>query len=118
MRAGVLIAVTALFLGACGGGGGGGATASPPPPAPPPPPPPPPPAVVSYNVDLSATEVPGGSSESGSATAVVMHNTTDGLLDITVTLSGVSADGASLGRAYAGAVGDELFALDRGKQRE
>ena len=99
--------VAALALAACGGGGGGGGGDAPPPP--------PPAAVVTdYDVTLSSADVVAGSAATGSATAVVRHNSTDQLLEITVTLSNITATAISMRRGYAGDEGPVLHALQQG----
>lgn len=97
------IASLVLSLVACSGGGGDAGPSSPPPPT-----------VVAYNVTLDAENVAAGSTESGTATALVKHNTTDALLEVSVDLANVTAEAVSLRRGYAGDRGTEIFALQQG----
>ena len=115
-RSGTLSAIpwvlfSLLGLYACGGGGGGSG-GSPPPPAPPPPPPPP--TIQTIDVLLSSTDVVGGSATAGSATADVQYNETDSELQVTVSISNLTADAVFLRNGFAGAVGGELYALTPG----
>ena len=111
-RAGRLSARAWIFLSmlslcACGGSGGSGG--SPVPPAPPPPP-----TIQSIGVTLSPDDVVGGSAEGGSATADVRYNQTDSELQITVSISGLTASAVSLRNGFAGSVGAELYPLSNG----
>lgn len=100
------LAGIAVLVSGCGGGGGDGSSQTPPPP--------PGPTITTYDVMMSAAEVPGGSTATGTASATVSHNVTDGQISIDVTLAGITADGVSLRRAFAGDNGAELAALAAG----
>ncbi len=91
-------------LAACGGGGGGTT----------PPAAPPADVITEYNLVLDAASVVPGSAEPGTATAVVRHNSTDEQIEISATLSGLTADSVSLRRAHAGDQGIEIYALQQG----
>ena len=90
-----------ILLTACGGGGGGT----------PPPPPPPAATIESFAIDLTAADVPGGSTETGTATADIDHNVTDGLISVVVTLNGVTPDSVTLNSGFAGDTGSTIHSL-------
>jgi len=109
----VLISLAAVFAG-CGGGGGGGdgggGGGNTPPPVQD--------TVFTYDVTLTAGAVTGGSGETGSGTATVGYNETQGEFEATVTLSGVSADGATLRLGYAGENGPVAYTLAAGSSAD
>lgn len=88
---------------ACGGGGGD----DPPRAAPAPPPP----NTVSFTVDLSSSEIVGGSSETGTASADIEINLDDNIISGTITLTGVDADGVTVNQGFAGETGNVLITL-------
>ncbi len=101
------IALAASTLVACGGGGGsGGSTTAPPPPVAD--------VITEYSVTLDAASIVSSSSEPGTATAMVRHNSTDDEIEVSVTLAGVAASSVSLRRAFAGDQGAEIYALQQG----
>lgn len=100
-----VISFIAITLAACGGGGGGGdAEVERPPPAD---------VITTYDLMLDAASVVAGSTETATATGTVRYNSTDDEIDVTVTLSGITATSVSLRRAYAGDRGDEVYALSQ-----
>jgi len=103
LRYAVLAACAAL--GGCGGGGGSSNDPVQQPP------PPPPPNTTTVTADLTAAEVVGGSTATGSAAVDFTINLDDDTIDGTVTLTGITADGVSLSTGFAGQVGTELIAL-------
>ena len=103
----ILPGLVALALAACSGGGDNNNNQ----PVNNPPPAPPPPNTVDVGVTLSAAEVPGGSGETGSASADFTINLDDEIISGTVTLAGVTADGVTLCIGFAGENGMELLAL-------
>jgi len=98
-------------LAACGGGGGGGGGGSN---VTLPPVLPPVPVITSYDVTLDAVSVVTGSTETGTATAIVRHNSTDEQIEVTVSLSNLTASSVSLRRGHAGSIGAEIYALQQG----
>ncbi len=97
----LILSILAATLAACGGGGGGPTV---------------PPVVTvvnDYDVALAAENVVAGSTATGTATAVLSHNTTDGLVEITLSPNGVTVTSASLRRAYAGDQGAEIYPLQQ-----
>jgi hypothetical protein len=105
----IVLTLVALLLSACGGGGSGGG-GNPPPPLPPAPPPA---NTTVFSVSLNITEVLGGSTETGSATASFTLDLDDNSLSGSVTLTGVTASGVSLRQGFAGEPGDEVLALNQ-----
>ena len=102
------LAALLAILGACGGGGsngGGGDTTPPPPPAD---------VTKTISVEFAAGDVVAGSAEPGTASATLEHNETKGEFEISVSLTGLTADAVSLRRAYAGSTGDEVVPLVQG----
>jgi hypothetical protein len=77
----------------------------------PPPPPPPPPNTTAVDADLTAAQVPKGSTESGTATADFTINLDSDTISGTVTLTGITATGVSIRQGFAGEDGPELVAL-------
>ena len=65
---------------------------------PPPPPPPPPPAPISIKVPLEATQVVGGSAETGSAEVTVSIDPIDLSVTGWVTLNGLDAVDVTMNR--------------------
>lgn len=76
------------------------------------PPPPPPANTTTLDVALAAEQVVGGGATAGSATAEVTVDLDDGSLSGTVTVSGITADGVTLNRAFAGDRGAVLVTLE------
>ena len=100
-----LISTLVLVLFGCGGGGGGGSN------TPAPAPPAPPPNTMSFMVDLSPSEIVGGSSETGTASADFEINLDDNTISGTMTLTGVDADGVTINQGFAGETGNVLVSL-------
>lgn len=92
-------AVLAVGLAGCGGSGTS------------PPPPERPDVIQTIAVALSPDDVVGGSQVVASATANVRYNETDDAIEITVTVSDLTASAASLRTGFAGSTGDVDRAL-------
>ncbi|MDJ0699215.1 MAG: CHRD domain-containing protein [Woeseiaceae bacterium] len=101
-----LIVLATVAVAACGGGGSGGSTTAPPPPAAD--------VITEYSVTLDAASIVSGSGEAGTATAIVRHNSTEETIEISVTLTSVTADSVSFRRAHAGDRGIEIYSLQQG----
>lgn len=98
-------ALAVVLLTGCSGGGNDN-TATAPSPAPPPP------NTTGVMVDLTSQKVVGGGAPSGSATADFTIDLDDRTITGTVTLNGLTADGVTINRGFAGENGAAVVTLN------
>ncbi len=100
---GVVVFVLVLEGVGCGGGGGGGSNTPAPVAA----------NTTSLSTNLTAAQVVGASTETGTASAALTLNLDDRTLSGTVTLTGLTATGATIRSGFAGEQGPAIVTLQQ-----